>query len=219
MSSPQQTDDLLPSEVARFDEVCRFGLDKLEPNAMTVALAFADDPIWMWIYDRSSTLELDEALPLARALVADTSPVDETHGFRHHDALALWRAPLDQNTEATEAIKAEQSAVHFGAFAALVGERMALVGEFSAAIKAARPEEPHWYLSILATNPNRQNQGLGSRTIAPMMERSDRTGVPIYLESSNPRNHAFYLRHGFREQGNVSGAGSPSMMTFYRPPS
>lgn len=212
-------EDLLPSEVARFDEVCRFGQDRLEPLAVTVARAFADDPIWLWIYDRSTTLELDEAMPLARALVADTSPVDEIHGFRHFDACALWRAPLDRDTEDMQALKVEQSGAHFVEFAGQVGDRMALVGEFSAAIKAERPVEPHWYLSILATNPDRQNQGLGSRTIAPMMERSDRTGVPIYLESSNPRNHAFYLRHGFREQGEVSGGGSPPVMTFHRPAS
>ena len=210
--------ELLPSEVARFEEVCRFGQDRLEPLARTVALAFADDPIWQWILGIDRTLELDEGIILARMLVADTSPADEIHGFRHHGAVALWRAPAEQITDEMQAHKDRQAGPYRAALAEQVGERIALVPELSAAMYAARPEEPHWYLSILGTSPERQNQGLGNRVLAPMIERCDRLGIMTYLESSNPRNHAFYLRAGYVAAGEISGGGSPPIMRFIRTP-
>ena len=213
-----ETSELLPSEIARFEEVCRFGQDRLEPLAKTVALAFADDPVWQWILGIDRTLELDEAITLARMLVADTSPADEIHGFRHHGAVALWRAPEEANTEAMQEHKDRQAGPHRMALAEQIGDRMAMLPELSAAMKAEHPEEPHWYLSILGTAPERQNQGLGNRVLAPMLERCDRLGIMTYLESSNPRNHAFYLRAGYVAAGEVSGGGSPPIMRFIRKP-
>lgn len=210
--------DLLPSELARFEEVCRFGQDRLEPLALTVARAFADDPIWQWIHDRSTTLDTDEALHLARAFVADTAPVDEIHGFRHHEALALWRAPVDRVTADQAERRTAQSSAHWAGLAERLGERMALVRELGQAVRAARPTEPHWYLQIVAVSPDRQGQGLGARVLAPMLERCDRLGLPTYLESSNPRNDDFYRRLGYTDQGAVAAAGSPPITRFLRPP-
>lgn len=210
--------ELLPSEVARFEEVCRFGQDRLEPVAKTVALAFADDPIWQWILGIDRTLELDEAITLARMLVADTSPADEIHGFRHHGAVALWRAPIGDDTQAMQEHRDRQAGPHRIALGEQLGDRMAILPGLSAALRAARPEEPHWYLSILGTAPERQNQGLGNRVLAPMLDRCDRLGIMTYLESSNPRNHAFYLRAGYVAAGEVSGGGSPPIMRFIRTP-
>ena len=210
--------ELLPSEVARFEEVCRFGQDRREPLARTVALAFADDPVWQWILGINRTLELDESMTLARMLVADTAPADEIHGFRHHDAVALWRAPEEQITEDMQTHKDRQAGPYRAALAEQIGDRMALLPELGAAMKAAHPEEPHWYLSILGTAPARQNQGLGNRVLAPMLARCDRLGLMTYLESSNPRNHAFYLRAGYSAAGEISGGGSPPIMRFIRTP-
>ncbi|MEM7093920.1 MAG: GNAT family N-acetyltransferase [Actinomycetota bacterium] len=210
--------DLLPSERARYEEVCRFGLDRLEAMAHTVALAFADDPIWQWVIDVDRTLTLDQAMPFARAMVAATSPVDENHGFRDGSALAMWRAPVGLETPATKAWKDERSGPYWAIFAEQIGERMRALGEFGEAMRAARPEEPHWYLTILGAVPERQGEGLGGRVLAPMIERCDRLGMATYLESSNPRNHSFYRRLGYVEQGEISGGGSPSILGFYRAP-
>ena len=210
--------ELLPSEQARFEEVCRFGQDRLEPLARTVARAFTDDPIWQWMLDASTTLDRDEILPLARAFVADTAPVDEIHGFRHHDAVALWRAPLDRLTEEHVEFKHAHSAPHWRELGERIGDRMTLVREFGAAARAARPEEPHWYLQIVGVSPDRRGEGLGARVMAPMLERCDRLGLPTYLESSNPRNRSFYRRLGYVDQGEVAAGGSPPMTRFLRRP-
>jgi hypothetical protein len=46
-----------------------------------------------------------------------------------------------------------------------------------------------------------------------LLERSDRSGVPVYLESSNARNLSFYARHGFLALGTVPLPGGTAGMT------
>jgi GNAT superfamily N-acetyltransferase len=56
---------------------------------------------------------------------------------------------------------------------------------------------PHWYLMLLAVEPESQGQGLGSRLLVPRLARADSAGMPIYLETHSPRNPPFYQKHGF----------------------
>lgn len=62
---------------------------------------------------------------------------------------------------------------------------------------ALHPEEPHWYLEFLGTVPAKQGTGAGSRVLTAGLERADEEGRPVWAWSSNPRNLAFYHRHGF----------------------
>lgn len=210
--------DLEPSEAARFDEVCRFGQDRREDIATTVALAFADDPIWKWILGLDRTITLDQGMPLARMLVAASSAADEIHGFRHFGAVALWSAPSGTVDAEVERRRDERAAPFREAFGALLGDRALNVGPLGEVMRANRPDEPHWYLGIIGTRPDHQGQGLGSRVLTTMLNRCDRLGLPTYLESSNPRNHAFYARHGYQELGTISALDSPEIMRFRRNP-
>lgn len=209
---------LLPSEQARFDEVCRFGLERVEPLAVTVADAFADDPVWKWIYGADAPLPIERGMGLARYFVASKAAPHEIHGFRHHQAVALWEAPTDPRQPVTPEDEAAQAALFIEHAAPELGDRIGLASELSDVMQAHRPEEPHWYLSIVAVASARQGEGLGGRVIGAMHERCDATGVPCYLESSNPRNHSLYLRHGYVEVGEIRVADSPPLMGFSRQP-
>jgi GNAT superfamily N-acetyltransferase len=86
------------------------------------------------------------------------------------------------------------------------------------AIHEHHPAEPHWYLNVLSTVPDRQGEGLGAAIIQPVLERCDAGGVRAYLESSNPRNLPFYRRHGFVDAGEIHLEGGPSMTKMWREP-
>ena len=51
-----------------------------------------------------------------------------------------------------------------------------------------------------------------------MLPRCDAEGTLAYLESSNPRNVAFYLRHGFEVTHEVQIGSSPKIMLMTREP-
>ena len=56
---------------------------------------------------------------------------------------------------------------------------------------------PHWYLSALGVEPERQGEGIGSALLAPALADADATGAACYLETAVGRNVLLYERHGF----------------------
>ncbi len=56
---------------------------------------------------------------------------------------------------------------------------------------------PHWYLMTLAVDSDRQGKGVGSRLIAPMLERAQAAALPCYLETMTELDVAFYRKNGF----------------------
>jgi ribosomal protein S18 acetylase RimI-like enzyme len=56
---------------------------------------------------------------------------------------------------------------------------------------------PHWYLSALGVEPERQGEGIGSALLGPALAQADADGVPCYLETAVGRNVLLYERHGF----------------------
>jgi GNAT superfamily N-acetyltransferase len=57
---------------------------------------------------------------------------------------------------------------------------------------------PHWYLDILAVDPDRQGCGVGAALIRHVTRQADRDGLPCYVATHNPRNIPYYERFGFR---------------------
>ena len=218
MSSPSAPTDLQPSELARFEEVCRLGQDWREQIATTVAQAFEDDPIWQWMLNADRTLTLDEALPFARGLVARSSAADEIHGFRDHRAVALWSAPAEQVSEEVTAACEAQAEPFWVAVAEQMGDGLERLGALGEVMRESHPDEPHWYLGIVGVRPGHQGEGLGTRVLAPMLERCDRLGIATYLLSSNPRNHSLYHRLGYDDLGDITALDSPPLRRFLRGP-
>ena len=60
---------------------------------------------------------------------------------------------------------------------------------------------PHWYLLTLGVEPARQGQGIGSRLIAPMLDRAQSASQPCYLETMTELDVAFYRKNGFKVAG------------------
>ena len=71
--------------------------------------------------------------------------------------------------------------------------------------------EPHWYVHVLGVHPSEQGKGLGRALLDPALAMADRDRVPLYLETSNPRNLTFYGRFGFEvvEELQLPGGGPP----------
>lgn len=78
------------------------------------------------------------------------------------------------------------------------------------------PPEPHWYLPLIATDPNWVGQGLGTLLMKHALRRCDSEGTAAYLESSNPENIPFYQRHGFKVIGEIQHGDSPRLTPMLR---
>lgn len=62
-------------------------------------------------------------------------------------------------------------------------------------IDRVHPRYPHWYLSVVGVRPEIHGTGLGRRMIEFAVSLAGR--LPLYLETTNPRNLGFYGRFGF----------------------
>ncbi len=79
-------------------------------------------------------------------------------------------------------------------------------------------EPPHWYLSLLGTDPDARGHGLGSAVLQPVLAKCDSAGVGAYLESSKPRNLDFYAQFGFRTVGELRLPYGPKLWPMWREP-
>jgi len=82
---------------------------------------------------------------------------------------------------------------------------------------AAHPHDsPHFYLSLLATDPRHRGHGHGMALLADNLREVDREGQAAYLESTNPANDGRYERLGFVHRGAFTLPGGPRVNTMWR---
>jgi GNAT superfamily N-acetyltransferase len=85
-------------------------------------------------------------------------------------------------------------------------------------MKALHPEEPHWYLAVIGSDPDVRGKGFGQVLMRSRLDRCDAEHAPAYLESSNPDNVPYYQRFGFEVTGEISlPDGGPSLIPMWRP--
>ncbi|NNE12701.1 MAG: GNAT family N-acetyltransferase [Ilumatobacter sp.] len=94
-------------------------------------------------------------------------------------------------------------------------ERFEAIG---AAVAANTPSEPHWYLHMLATDPDAQQRGRGAALMGAVFATADADDLPCYLETESEANVRYYRHHGFdvRSEWDVPLDG-PRMWGMLRP--
>jgi ribosomal protein S18 acetylase RimI-like enzyme len=76
----------------------------------------------------------------------------------------------------------------------------------------------HWYLMLLAVDPDCQGQGLGSLLLDRGIKRAEVDGLPCYLETATEDAARLYARHRFETAGLVRLPGSEvDFRTMVRP--
>ncbi len=181
--------------------------------ARTLARAFDDDPVARWACPhaalRPRVLERFYAVRLHQMMAEE-----EVWSDADRSAAALWAPP-----ERWRPTLREDLALTRGMLAPRLLPRLPLVLRGLLGAERQHPATPpHWYLAILGTAPEAQGRGLGSRLLAPALERCDADGVGAYLESSKERNIAFYARHGFRVTREWQLPRGPRLWAMWRDP-
>jgi GNAT superfamily N-acetyltransferase len=186
--------------------------DDLATLAETMALAFYADPVWGWAFsDPERRLEqhravwgfvLESALDYGWVRIADAG------------AAALWIPPGKPELRPEDELRFEPMVTD------LLGSEAPRVLDAFARFERARPaDRPHYYLSLLATHPDRRGQGLGMGLLSENLARIDAEGAAAYLESTNPANHRRYEGVGFVKWGEFDLAGDgPPVTQMWRDP-
>ncbi len=198
-------------------EVRDADLRQAELLARITATGFYDDPVMMWVFPVAAT-RLEQLEIAFAGFVRDFLPDRGTVHVLDDACVTFWRTPdFDYDAPApTEADADADAAQHPSTpFTPDILERFAIL---DAAIREVHPHDPHWYLNVISTVPQRQGQGLGGRTLEPVLAICDTDAIPAYLESSNPRNMTLYRRHGFDQTGEITLPDGPSLYPMWRDP-
>jgi GNAT superfamily N-acetyltransferase len=181
------------------------------------AAAFYDDPVMRWAFPNADA-RLVQLHAVFNGLVRDYVPDRGTVHVLDDGCVTFWRAPDFAYGSAAPADAdgdGAAEAMDEDLFPPDVLERLIAL---DAAMAAAHPHEPHWYLNVIGTLPERQGTGLGARILVPVLAICDTDGLPSYLESSNPRNMTLYRRQGFEQTGEIPLPDGPSLYPMWREP-
>jgi GNAT superfamily N-acetyltransferase len=158
------------------------------PVARLLTRAFADGPIERWC------MECDDPVALIglelRLAVRQLAPKGWLWTAEDLSAVAAWIPPgssYDDNE--IDALVSPALFEHGG-----LPERRLRFWEW---VEEHRPEARHWYLDLVATDPERQGKGCGSLLLREGLARTDAEGDPCFLVTDSPRTVAWYERHGF----------------------
>ena len=177
----------------------------------TLAASFDEDPLWTWVFpDREKRAEqferwfgffVESALPNGFVWIADEGA-----------AVSVWTPP--EKSELSEEAEAAVEPFLSEALGSHSGEVLEVMEDLEAACPKARP---FYYLSFLGTHPEERGRGVGMGLLAANLARIDATGMPAYLESSNPANNGRYERLGFRPRTEFSTPdGEHDVTTMWR---
>lgn len=181
-----------------------------------MARAFYDDPVMTWILpdDNARLGHLSRLFAtITRYHHFGTGGVELGCDGPHIGAAALWDPP-DRWRESRWSQWRQMPA-----FLRVFGLRTAKARGLQELMNRVHPEEPHWYLAAIGSDPKVRGQGFGQVLMRSRLDRVDAEHAPAYLESTKYENVPYYQRFGFDVTGEiVLPGGGPSLWPMWREP-
>ena len=182
----------------------------------TLARAFYDDPVMVWL------------LPDEKPRTAQLYRLFATMTRHHHlarrgvevacdgpdiGAAALWDPPNEwQETRWAQLAMTPT-------FVRVFGARSMRGRAVQELMKRVHPEELHWYLAVIGSDPTVRGKGFGQVLMQSRLDRVDAEHAPAYLESTKHQNIGYYQRFGFEVTDEiVLPDGGPTMWPMWRAP-
>lgn len=180
--------------------------------ASLLVRSFENDPFHRWLFPDERTRPGRQRQLFERLLT-----LYDRHGIvqttEDKAGVAMWDPPRDERPALAEVLG---FLVHV---LPVFRWRLLAVAQGMAPMAGLHPEEPHWYLSVLGSDPSRQRSGVGHALLRSVLERCDRDGDTAYLESSRLQNVTYYERFGFEMVAPLPMPhGGPSLYRMKRDP-
>lgn len=175
--------------------------------------AYMDDPVAVWIC-KSDALRAQLLQALYSARLRQLLAHRGVWTNAEHTSAAVWVPPEQEQPS----IRPSTALLRCVLDPRMIARLPLLAVGFRAMHRKHPRHAPHWYLSLVGTDPGARGHGLGSAVLMPVLERCDRDGVGAYLESSKPRNLDFYARFGFQTTGELQLPLGPKMWPMWREP-
>lgn len=158
--------------------------------ARTFARAMLDDPMIRW--PLLGDVDVARLEHMTGPLVAMYLDVSAAWMLEDGKAMAAWIPP-----EAASRFDALEQPTR-RAIAPWTGDDGVRYGRFWDWLASHVPDEPSWFLDLVAVDPSVQGRGLGTRLVEHGLALARSTSLPAFLETGQERNVRLYERLGFR---------------------
>ena len=173
--------------------------------------AFHDDPMWgAWAFpDPATRRPYREAI--FRQLVEGAMRYPHVWLAADDTAAAVWIPPGGTEMSAAQEARIDEMLKDS------LGERAQAVLHAFELFEQARPTIPHFYLTLLGTDPNHAGKGLGRRLLGSSLWHVDREELPAYLEADD-RLVPLYQQFGFGVLRRFELGDGPTVNAMWRDP-
>lgn len=184
--------------------------DDFKPLAEMLARAFYDDPVTSWFYpdDARRMRHARRFFAIRQRQLAGQRLIYTTP---ERSGAALWAGPGRWREDLRESLMLLP-------MLPVLLPRIVRSTHAVREIERRHPVAPHYYLSVLGTEPEQQGGGIGSALLGPVLRRCDTDGVGAYLECSKEGNVDFYGRHGFTVTERIELPEGPPLWLMWREP-
>ena len=174
----------------------------------TIVLGFANDPItrWCWPTADGYLAAMPRYIMASGSRAFNNKSAYTVEGYR---GAALWLPP---------GVEADEKAIEQLVVDTLEADKQTELGAAFKELESYYPDQPLWYLPVIAVDSYHQGQGIGALLMKHAVQRCDQDGVPAFLESTNPANISLYQRHGFEVVGEVQIGSVPVFTPMVRSP-
>jgi len=175
----------------------------------TLARAFYDDPVFSFLLpdDATRLKKLETVMGLFFKLGLGHGACYTTDNF---ESITLWRPPNGWHVPFLAYIVNGPKLL--STFGAKVFRSLAVVDM----MEKIHPQEPHWYLQTIGTDPKFQGKGYGGIIMRDRLAAVDAAHMPCYLESSKDTNIPIYRNFGFELTGEIQVPGGPKIWPMWR---
>jgi ribosomal protein S18 acetylase RimI-like enzyme len=171
--------------------------------------AFESDPFHRWIL-RSNRAQRFGSHKLFASVLAVAISHAKLLTTPELAGAAIWLPPSYQST-AIARLKA------FGLLAFYSGVRLPTILEGFNQQDQHKPDQAHWYLYAIGTDPEHQGRGVGTALIMPMLQLCDQQGLAAHLDTCTEANVQYYEGRGFQITSEFDFPDGPHCWGMTRP--
>lgn len=164
--------------------------------AATLARAFARDSFFAYLAGDAPERNQRMRDGWVGILRHTSDNLSTTYTTDDRTGVALWHPPGYHGASFIGSLRLLPSVVRLAGSVRRLREVSRVVGALEKRRQRHAPE-PHFYLSALGVDPDRQGEGIGTALVQPVLDRADAAETIAYLETATARNVLLYERMGF----------------------
>ncbi len=176
--------------------------DKIEKASKVAARAFQDDPLYLEYYPDSIEREIKNYIRCKNMILVGILSGEVYTTSENLEGIAVWNPygikDFIIGKQSKEIIR-ESRKIRREMFSdPVLAKKISNSMEIYSSLQNKYANFPHWYLTMIAVDPQHQKKGYASMLLKAKLKELDKQNLPCYLNAQSERNITLYENFGFK---------------------